>query len=135
MDKETFRERLEADFPILFKSKDWRPEISIQKGWHDLVCQLCLEIQKLTVGMENPPYVLQIKEKFGSLRFYISHGTNEMFRLINECENKTSHICERCGEEGKEETVNGYWLKTLCHNCFETLNKEFCLCHGEFKKI
>lgn len=61
-------------------------------------------------------YVMQIKEKFGTLRFYLSEETDEMSKLIEEAEAKSAETCEVCGAPGTPGTLgkNGYWITTLC---------------------
>ena len=57
--------------------------------------------------------LLQIKEKFGGLRFYIAEGSDEMYNLIDEAEAKSMKTCQICGEPGKTIWHHG-WLTTLC---------------------
>lgn len=54
----------------------------------------------------------QVKEKFGSLRFYLDGGTEEMHNLIDEAERASSVICEDCGKPGKMR--KGGWIRCLC---------------------
>lgn len=54
----------------------------------------------------------QIKEKFGTLRFYY-HGGDEYIRGLEAmAESMTSRICEDCGHPGESRTSG--WIKTLC---------------------
>lgn len=59
--------------------------------------------------------VLQIKEKFGGLRIYVSQETPESLALIKDAEQRASKTCEYCGKPG--ELVNNGWAKTLCPTC------------------
>ena len=54
----------------------------------------------------------QIKEKFGTLRFYISGGDDYIHGSINLADQMSEHICEECGNFGKRR--NGSWIRTLC---------------------
>jgi hypothetical protein len=56
----------------------------------------------------------QIKEKFGGLRFYIGGGSDVVHQRINEAENESYKVCEKCGEPGKHSSWGGYWITTLC---------------------
>lgn len=58
------------------------------------------------------PKAAQVKEKFGTLSFYMTTGTDEIYDLIAEAEKKSAVTCEVCGEPG--ELRRGGWLKTLC---------------------
>jgi len=85
-----------------------------ENGWFDLIWNLCIQIEK-----ENPEdfEVCQVKEKFGTLRFYPLGGAPEkIWDLIDAAEKKSETICEICGKPGTLKE-HGYWLKTLCNFC------------------
>lgn len=58
---------------------------------------------------------VQVKEKFGGLRFYIGSGNTEIFGMIRMAEEISFKICEECGSPGKNR--GGGWIKTLCDPC------------------
>lgn len=72
----------------------------------------------------DPPIgvAVQVKEKFGSLRFYMHNSTEEMEELISKAEEETSKTCEACGKPGTERS--GGWIFTLCDGCWEKKKKE-----------
>jgi hypothetical protein len=86
-------------------------------GWFNIIWDLCEKIEKELNEHGNDPdfpfEVLQVKEKFGGLRFYTNWETKEIGDLINEAEEKSYKTCEVCGKEG-ELMTKGYWLQTLC---------------------
>ena len=89
-------------------------------GWFSLLDELCNKIysyckkNKLTI-----PKVLQVKEKFGSLRFYVdSDSDNYIENLINEYEIKSSNTCEFCGNKGNIKKVKG-WFMCRCDTCLK----------------
>lgn len=58
---------------------------------------------------------VQVKSKYGSLRFYVSGGVEheaEVSALIREAEMESTATCEECGDPGKLYT--GGWWRTLC---------------------
>lgn len=57
--------------------------------------------------------IMQIKEKFGGLRFYVMQGSDELFDAINAAEEESLKLCELCGEPGSLRKTGG-WLRTLC---------------------
>jgi len=63
------------------------------------------------------PRAAQVKEKFGSLRFYMTSGNDEIYDLIDEAEAKSRVTCEECGEPGEEKPMS--WIRTLCDGCYE----------------
>jgi hypothetical protein len=56
-------------------------------------------------------HVLQVKEKWGGLRFYVD-GTSELLNFIDEMEARSLQTCEVCGQPGKPR--EGGWIRTLC---------------------
>lgn len=80
------------------------------EGWSKLVDPLIEQAEK--EGAD----ILQIKEKFGGLRFYVS-GPSELLRqMIDTAELLSYKTCESCGAPG-EMRNSTYWLKTLCDAC------------------
>ncbi len=56
--------------------------------------------------------VLQIKEKFGGLRFYVGPASDELYAAIDVAEAASLTMCEECGASGKRR--GGSWIRTLC---------------------
>lgn len=57
----------------------------------------------------------QVKEKWGTLRFY-TEGTLEMLERIELAEQQSAVTCEECGVPG--EMRMGSWCRTLCDRCY-----------------
>ena len=85
--------------------------IWIGDGWVGIVTEL---VNKLDAN--NITYsVAQIKEKFGTLRVYLTYKNSDrqlVEKLIAEAETKSATTCEVCGDYGQLRT--GPWVKTLC---------------------
>ncbi len=77
-------------------------------GWKKLVVDLCNDIRAL--GWDG--HLLQIKEKFGGLRFYIAGATDDIWDRIGQAECLSTKICDECGEAG--EPREGGWIVTRC---------------------
>jgi len=85
-----------------------------EDGWHELIDNLCSKIQKLCDNRKSSQIkATKVKEKFGTLRFHIENGSNEIFNLIYETEAKSAKICEITGKAGKTH-VKEHFYKTLC---------------------
>lgn len=56
--------------------------------------------------------VTQVKEKYGTLRFYYSGGDEYIDGLVAMAESMSAATCEECGKPGR--TNNNGWLRTLC---------------------
>jgi hypothetical protein len=65
------------------------------------------------------PIVLQVKSKFGGLRFYLDHGYYQLLknsiteieirRLIEEAEKRSYSLCEITGQPGSLHIKNNYF--------------------------
>ena len=72
-----------------------------------------MNMTKVEIG-EPPRQVeaVQVKEKFGGLRFYVNRVDPAVEGAIDMAEAMSYHICEVCGAPG-EPNRDG-WIKTLC---------------------
>lgn len=134
-------QQLVQNHPDLFK-KCGDIEFSISDGWFNIVNTLCSLIshksetakRRLKYALEHPdakmgesiadlegkvaeeyeklPTLVQVKEKFGSLRFYYDRGDEECDNYVTFAESMTYHTCEECGAPG--EARNDGWVKVLC---------------------
>jgi len=65
------------------------------------------------VPEEVPQVILdQVKEKFGTLRFYYSGGDDYISGLVSMAESMSGITCETCGKPGTQ--TGGGWIKTAC---------------------
>ena len=55
---------------------------------------------------------VQVKEKFGSLRFYYEGGDDYIRGLVSLAESLSHRTCEQCGSPGVGR--GGGWIQTLC---------------------
>ena len=67
---------------------------------------------KMVEAEQMVPTVVQVKEKFGSLRFYINGGTEEHYNYIRFAEHLSARTCETCGAPGKMRGQG--WYYTAC---------------------
>jgi hypothetical protein len=63
-------------------------------------------VQQVTVN--------QVKEKFGTLRFYYSGGDDYIDGLVAMAESMSAATCEECGSPGRVRP--GGWLRCQCDN-------------------
>lgn len=61
------------------------------------------------------PRASQVKEKFGTLRFYMTSHTDEIDEAIHTAARLSAITCENCGETGK--LNNEGWCIVLCDKC------------------
>jgi len=129
--------------PIIQKFIDDNPNLNCSNcacnkdrhyAWKTKAPGRCLAIHVNPLSKEDPPgnyracfcdtYIgsypraSQVKEKFGGLRFYMTHGTEEVYALISKAEALSCKTCEECGGPGEKRA--GTWIRTLCINCKES---------------
>lgn len=110
-------------YPVIFQNrygnmKDtamcWGFECN--SGWYNLIDALCSAIThhlKYNAKEGTPPVVAdQIKEKFGTLRFYYHGGDDKIDAFVQFAEYFSGRMCETCGNPGK--VRGGTWLYTAC---------------------
>ena len=59
----------------------------------------------------------QVKEKFGTLRFYYQGGDDYISGMVSLAESMTAVTCENCGNPGS--CRGGGWVHTYCEPCEE----------------
>lgn len=85
-------------------------------GWLPLVAEAASRIEPLINALPEEEqencYVVQTKEKWGGLRIYLSCGTDAMYNILSEIEEKSYQTCEECGKPGILRQQG--WWKTTC---------------------
>jgi hypothetical protein len=149
--KEELENKLIEKYPAIFKEIGSDPRhscmawgIECGDGWYDIIDALCGSIDN-AVGIANrswqdtqPAFRLevhaaQIKQKYGSLRFYVDIGwtgapldepaqlvvnkaSDHFYGATDMAERMSRRICESCGQPGR---INeGFaWLRCECDAC------------------
>ena len=101
-------------YPKIFRQKDLSPQetcmcwgIACGDGWHDLIDGLCHCIQHY-IDWKGVPQVeaVQVKSKFGGLRFYIDGGDEYVSGMIRLAEHMSYTIKENTEWEKKKACQN-----------------------------
>ena len=90
-------------------------------GWYPLINSLCAAIMwnpHTGKNVENPPTVSQVKEKYGTLRFYVNDSNERQNNIIEFAEYLSGNICENCGSMRDVSRTKG-WVKTRCLTCHQ----------------
>lgn len=104
-------------------------------GWAKIIYELSEELEFLGWQFDIDIIADQVKEKFGTLRFYIHLERTEnvdknvvhmvsriAHDLISNKEFASAHTCEKCGDRFTAKQRKGGWIKTLCDKCEEERN-------------
>jgi len=83
-------------------------------GSGDIITQGEIDLRKQIMEEEasKVPVAVQVKEKFGGLRFYVQAATDKHYNYINFAESMSYRTCEECGAPGKRYSMG--WHRTLC---------------------
>ena len=111
-------QHLVTRYPGLYRNRMY---FECGDGWFDLIDYLSHQIEKLLVGYgsvenEETMHATQVKEKFGTLRFYMSAYTDQIEDLIEDAQSLSGKTCEVCGKPGS--LNGGPWYRCVCdvHN-------------------
>lgn len=111
---EEFEARLTAKHGNMF-----HPRIggfAIGPGWYHIVEELCNNIAWYLKNLKKdalPNFkVVQVKEKFAGLRFYVDNANETIDGMIVMAESWASKSCEVCGNRGTRRNTG--WLSVLC---------------------
>ena len=122
--REELDNKLFTDFPLLYNKYDDLKNSCMSfgfecgDGWYELIRELSEKLVRLIkmteMDLELPnPKATQVKEKYGSLRFYMSWSTDAMEEVIREYEERSEKTCEVCGKEGSID-YKQKWLSCRC---------------------
>lgn len=119
---QAWRQTLKGRFPKIFPAPC---EIAVSEGWLPLLTELCEQLQGLADAGEGQPEAVEVKQKFGELRFYcrivggpsrqtatrvrehaggvtIDVGLDSTFdKIIEEARQRSLRTCEVCGDTGE----------------------------------
>ena len=116
MTTDEMQEYFPAVYPKMFVGK--YGGVACGAGWFNILNQLCQNIQSHIDWKNSKEEVVaqvtiaQIKEKFGSLRFYYDGGDDYISGMVTLAESMSGVTCEDCGDVGVHR--NGGWIRTLC---------------------
>ena len=107
--------------PMMETCMCWGFEVG--DGWFNLLDQLMGNIQHHIDWKNRDGEVVsqvtldQVKEKFGTLRFYYTGGDDVIDGMVRMAESMSGVMCEECGNPA--ESKSGGWIRTICNPCEE----------------
>jgi len=121
--REDLDKALVAAYPKLYVNRVAQPAESCMAwgfdcgdGWYPIINALSAVLEGLKAGAVAD----QVKEKCGTLRFYVSGEMRDadwstIYGAVRVAEMLSAVTCEGCGKPG---TLRGKgWAKTLCDDC------------------
>lgn len=112
--------------PIIYRDFSY---FECDDGWYSLIFEISEYAEKIANLIQTnydgnicvwQPRVIQVKEKFGGLRFYIDYIPEEYScfnSYLRYLEAKSFLVCEFCGKDGKPRRKGRGWIKTTCDLC------------------
>lgn len=93
--------------------------------WHTDHCQEAFDEHKFVTVPETVHRVVvdQVKEKFGTLRFYYHGGDDVVDGMVRMAESMSGVTCENCGVPGTQR--GGGWIHTYCDACEAEKEKKY----------
>ena len=137
--REELDNRLCTEYPKIFANRHGDMKETLMcwgfehgDGWFNIINALCGNIQnhidwqnerRERLLKDNPHnhkipdevqqvVAVQVKEKFGTLRFYYDGGDDMIDGMVRMAESMSAVTCEVCGKPGKQS--GGGWISTLC---------------------
>jgi hypothetical protein len=123
-------EELIAKYPKIFQQYEGNPGMvnwyGVPDGWLSIIDKLCGSIQSYIDNVSRyidgkqvkPKQVtcIQMKEKFGGLRFYADNTDEVVEGMISMAEYMCDYTCQECGSEENIGRTGG-WITVLCQTC------------------
>ena len=115
-------EELQKKYPGIL-DECW--DFAIGPGWLPIVEKLLVAAQEVEKESTSKIHVVQVKEKFGTLRFYYEvspyapdNAIKEFDAKVDAAEWESAITCEECGQPGKQTDIGLHrWVRTLCNEC------------------
>lgn len=121
--RDDLEKKLYEKYPKIFRQKDlpmsdtcmcWG--VCVGEGWFNIIDTLCMNMQNhISRKKCTQVEAVQVKEKFGGLRFYYSGGDEYIKGAVDMAEALSYCTCEKCGGFGTQNKTG--WIKTLCTSC------------------
>lgn len=128
--KKELDDALCRDFPLLYTQRNWDMQKTCMcwgfecgDGWEPLIRRLSEKLEPRIAAYvrktfcfpcpEDPfPQASQVKEKWGTLHFYMDNQLPSLGRHIWRAERESARTCETCGKPGK--LRQGGWITCAC---------------------
>lgn len=108
-------------YQLLFCIPKYTELDAMPDGWRNAFgIQMCKDIKKQLIKEGGYKLlfayrIMQIKEKFGTLRWYDSYSTTGINGIIRKYEDISAHTCINCGKPAT--WISKGWISPYCDDC------------------
>lgn len=98
---------------------------AIPNGWNKAFGKQYLKELKKQLKKDKMLYefrIMDLKEKYGSLRLYVNYGSKELYNIINKYESLSYNTCIKCGKPATKYSEG--WVCPYCDDCY-SVKKSF----------
>ena len=109
-----FTNKIPENFNYSYTELDAMPD-----GWRNTFGErMCEEIRNALIEANclDKYRISQIKEKYGTLRWYDFGATQKVYDIISKYEYLSQFICDRCGKPADYQTCG--WIENICNKCY-----------------
>ena len=96
----------------------------IPQGWRRAFgLEMCQEIEDALEadGIQDKYFPVQIKEKYGTLRWYSNFTTEKLEKILHKYEDLSERTCILCGAPATKYAVN--WISPYCDKCAQRISE------------
>lgn len=95
-------------------------------GWNKAFGKQYLKELKKQLKKDKMLYkfrIMDLKEKYGTLRLYVNYGSKELYNIIDKYESLSWNTCIECGKPATH-TSKG-WISPYCEECASTQPEKY----------
>lgn len=92
------------------------------EGWSDIIYDLSMKLEDILKKTGDENSAVQVKEKYGQLRFMMFDYTEDIIKLIVDAHVLSSEICELCGKPGRLRS-DLPWICVRCETCYTRIKQ------------
>lgn len=112
------------DYDYSYTELDAMPD-GWRKAFGEKMCEeIQYELEKIKLEHGEFNYcILQIKEKYGSLRWYTNYSTEAIDKIVRKYEKLSERICINCGAAATKISLG--WISPYCDECAGKVSRNY----------
>lgn len=109
---------------------DGFPEGWLKAFGMNMIKDMQEHINTLLKETQQALYIVDIKEKYGYLRVYLSGYTEELRKIIRKYEEVSKRTCIKCGKRATK--ISTGWICPWCDECIKSMSDNGVIDINEF---